>query len=394
MKVRKTKAHTFQKNTITHDQIKLWNALKLAKIVVDPKMSTPVLRGVCLSPDRLEATNLSNWLSIPLSGKGEGSMVLPLSSLMVLVKPNTRKTAEIRFTPDENQEKIKISSLDLNGALNNFPPEEWPGRKELYSSSNPEWPSCGVDAGELRDSLGYVLPSAEQQNSTTLHLERLHFSGNQIVATDGYRVHWAPLVIQGMPGFLLPSAGALILHKLLSSTSYPVLDVNLVLSPDEQHPHLLVDAGYWSLWSEVLTDTSRFPPVDQVLPPVENISATAVVSPKELIRLIKRLKRLGREFVEIKLGDSALVISGENKEGDSRVDLTLPARISGQTAGHDEFHGRPAIPPGRPVLINPGYLVEALTSLGAEATLGFRSPYDPVRIDDGKKTAAVMPIRT
>jgi len=379
-----------------HDQSRLWNALKLAKIVVNPKTFMPILRGVCLSPDRLEATDMTNWLSIPLSGQGEGSVVLPLSSLMILAEPEKkRKLAEIQFSPDENSGKTRVSSPDLNGTLDSFPPEEWP-KEYLHLSPNPEWPSCGVDAGELQDALAHVLPAiAVGQGPGSENRMCLQFSGDQIVATDGYRIHWAPLVIQGMPGFLLSSAGALILRKLLSSTSYPVLDdVSLVLSPDEQHPHLLVDAGYWSWWTEVSTDTSRFPPVDLYLSPAENISATAVVSPKELIRLIKRLKRLGREFVEIKLGDSALVISGENREGDSRVDLTLPARISGQTAGHDEFYGRPAIPPGRPVLINPRYLVEALTSLGAEATLGFQSPYDPVRIDDARKTAVICPITT
>ena len=181
------------------------------------------------------------------------------------------------------------------------------------------------------------------------------------------------------------------MHKLLSSTSYPVLDnVGLVLSPDEQHPHLLINTNYWSLWTEVLTDTSKFPPVDRVLPPIESLSATAIINPKELIGLIKRLKGIKAESVAIKLGDSVLVISGKNSEEDSWVDLTMPAKISGQIADYDAGLNENHLT----ITLRISYLVEALTSLGAETTLGFQHPHTAVRIDDGKKTAAVMPIRT
>lgn len=225
------------------------------------------------------------------------------------------------------------------------------------------------DVAQLRDALAYVTPAISPDHSRG-PLRSLVFHEDRLLATDGHRLHLA----RGLPAF--PSTEVF----PLDAEAVPTLDVALrgaktatatlrdkgIVSWEIDDGHVTIDASI---------NGAPFPNYERLLthPPQGVISRAELLDYVATAALVAP-KLLGK--------DRKITLETE--------DVTL--WVKGGDQGWPVLWDGPHL---CKIHVNSRYLAEAIKGMGEEVSVGWagKKGLDPLRFDDGAKTAIVMPTR-
>jgi DNA polymerase III subunit beta len=252
--------------------------------IADPKAVQPILRHVLLQARdgllTLRTTDLTQSLTCQLPAEGELDTCLPAKLLANLVKPEGKGGAgEVTLEPlIENKVSIRLDGVSTS--LPGMPSSEFPAPLGAGLEWNPlaDWP-----AKPLHDALSFVLP-ATSNDPTRPHLQGVFFDLDKMVATDGHRMHIAPLPAPISTPLLIPSSSAMTLVRIICGEQEMVSSV--------AKGHLRVCVGPWIL--ETMFIDATFPDYHRVLPDKESMFVHLTVEARSLSKALLRLARLSQ----------------------------------------------------------------------------------------------------
>jgi DNA polymerase-3 subunit beta len=321
------------------------------------------------------ATDGKTWLRSTVPSDGNSfSACLPIAALSDFIKDADRKA-----TVDLTAEGPNVNIV-CDGCTTTFeskPEDALPvapdgGEKQKWCR-NAVW-----GAETLHDALDWVLLAASQ-DETRANLNGVLFAGDEVVATDGHRLHRARLVQPHACRTFVPMGCA----RLLAST----LDCGpVVLQRSDDLLRFQMDDA------EIVTTASdtEFPPYDQVIPKQGSEKASVQVDVEQLRLALRRLAHASSRSV--------------SHSGSRGVKLTVNGQITIEKTDEENRVARMAVPllssthDGADLVIGVDgqYLIEAL---GDEPTRTIRlqGECDPIWVggsdDRDERVAVVMPMR-
>ena len=165
-------------------------------------------------------TDLSRRLSCQLPAEGNLDARIPCKPLVQVIKPEGGGDAgSVEITQDSD--KVNILADGLTSHLPGTPPADFPAgpapKQDAPWSLVAMWPSA-----LLKDALSFVLPAASTDASRT-HLCTVLLQDNDVVTTDGHRLHLAHLPAPVPQPLLLTAPAASTLTRLLSHGEQVIL---------------------------------------------------------------------------------------------------------------------------------------------------------------------------
>ena len=350
------------------DRRALHRALTELVRLVPRSASHPALEQVLLTASggtlTLTATDLSRRLSCRLPAVGKLSTCLPGRTLVRAVKPEGRGHAghvELRQQDDH-------VSIQVDGLTTTLPATDL-AAFPAPSSRAPEllglWP-----AAPIREALEFVLPAASR-DEVRPHLRAVLLKDQDMVATDGHRLHLAPLPALLADSLLLPSAAAATLARVLKYGEQAIVA--------RAGDLLRVQCGPWQLDARLSDKT--FPPYKPVIPAMDHQPTTLQVQAALFHQAVTRISRLARDR-KLRLRVNGVISMTTWDADHGAAELELPVQSSTHH-GADLHLGFDA-----------PYLAQAVPGKAGPVQLGFAGPLDPLRVDlDGGKLAVIMPLR-
>ena len=354
------------------DRRALCSALKELNRVATSKSTLPALEQVYLSADNgtllLTTTDLNQRLSCQLPVEGDINTCIPCSLLAKAVKPEGRGPAgKVEINQEGDQITILVDGLTTRVPATSpleFPAGPSPKQDEPWSLLG-MWPSK-----PFMDSLAFVLLAASK-DETREHLCTVLLQEQDIVATDGSRLHLATLPSPLAVPLLLPAPAAGTLSRLLAHGEQVVL----ALAGDV----LRVKVGRWQL--DTRLSDKRFPPHMHVIPARDSQPTHLQVKAKVLAQAVTRVSRLTRDKKLRLCINGAISLTTWDAEAGA-AELAVPV-IQSDHQGEDLLTG-----------FESTYLQQALPKDAEEARLGFGGSLEPLRVDlDGGRLAVIMPLR-
>jgi DNA polymerase III sliding clamp (beta) subunit (PCNA family) len=315
------------------------------------------------------ATDGRIWLRSTVPCDGESPVLcLPIPALLDLIKDANRSS-----TVDIVAEGRKVNVV-CDACATTFeskPVDDLPVAPD--SGGRKKWCRNAVWGSEaLRDALDWVLLAASR-DETRPTLNGVLCAGDELVATDGHRLHRARLVQPHVCRTLVPAACA----NLLLST----LDCGpVVLERSDDLLRFVMDDA------EIVTAASaaEFPPHDQVIPKQGSESWSVEVEAGPLRSALSRLARASSTRA-VKLTVNGQIAIERRDDEDNVARMAVPL-LSSTHEGADLEIG-----------VNGQYLFEALGDRPTR-TIRFQSGLDPLwvggRDDNDDRVAVVMPMRT
>lgn len=222
---------------------------------------------------------------------------------------------------------------------------------------------------EFFDSLDFVSKAASRDTGLD-HLTTLHFDAGQMLATDGHRLHMAPLPEAFNEIMTVPSEVGHVLKKAQISSKR-------VLFERGQNT-LRMTADPWQLVVR-LRDPSRFPAYERLFDKRNSYPIIVGVENSQLKSALRQLQKQRRRSRLIMTIDQKLCLEHEQNEFEK---LQIP--IERFDSSSEEMS----------LGIDSKYLKEAIDVPSKRVELCLCDPLAPIRIDlDGGKMAIVMPVR-
>jgi DNA polymerase III sliding clamp (beta) subunit (PCNA family) len=190
----------------------------------------------------------------------------------------------------------------------------------------------------------------------------------RMAATDGHRLHVAPLQCSAGSDMLIPRDAAITLSSILKAGKELLVKVR-----EEQ--------ASFSVGGICLVTTmpqTQFPPIDQVIP---EKSSNVFVRSSKLLKAIQKLDSLQNEHDATIIETTDLGV----------LRLSFEDRDNGAT--EVEIGATFADSASRKIGANSTYLIDALAVGDCEADISIGGPLDPIRIDCDSYIAVVMPMR-
>lgn len=357
------------------NQKNLHNALKELARVADQKSSMPALAGVLVEARNgrltLTTTDLTRFLTHRMDcNGGDFSAVLPAKTLLEIVKPEkSQKSYTVEFSVI-SEETIKIG-VTVDGMTSSFfGCPDFPAVPEDFSAAQ-----IG-DASELKTALDYVLPASSDDQGRP-HLAGVYFApGDEIVTTDGHRLHKYTTSVPSPQKALLPNFAMKTLSSLLRFSQY--------YEVSESASWVQFQIEDFSL--AVKKVDAKFPPYEKVIPSEARSNFMTVQSSdlhRALTKIIKATKSKDSKSAVTIAVNGDFRIEGKNAELDIEVETSIPGD-----------HGNGAeISLG----LNPKYLLDTLTKKSTSHVIfSFGGNCDAVTMVQGEldeKFAVVMPMR-
>jgi DNA polymerase III sliding clamp (beta) subunit (PCNA family) len=234
-------------------------------------------------------------------------------------------------------------------------------------------PRHQVDAGPFSAALAWVSPAMCIDDITRLHLGSVLLEGDQVVATDGHRLHLATVAGLDWDRALVPAKAVLLLLRLLPGSGQLQVTV---------HDGVLrVATAAWSLRTRLL-DHKQFPPYQQVIPAPAAAAFTMGVEARDLGAAVHRVGvGRGRQSVPLKMTANGKIVLATTSADVQRVASVDPTRST-----HDDLAGDHVIG------IDGRYLRDAVDVTG-DVVLRFGDVLAPIVFDAGARLAVVMPMR-
>lgn len=361
-------------------------ALMKVMKVIDHRSNIPVLRhvlidarnGVC----QLKGTNLEQALIVEIPAEGVFLACLPCKTLTTLIKPDSKSdTSDVVIDDDVDGSKVRITFDDMTTKIFGMDPQDFPTCK-INKSDDDDWAEIATwDTKPLLESLSYAL-LASSNDETRFNLNSVYFDDDNIMATDGHRLHSAvsPAPLSGK-SILLGSKIASILKCILPGTEH------VLLAKTEKV--LRVKASDWRLDTTIMD--GKFPEVSQVIPDLDSLPMRLYIDPVILSKALKRMISLSiNDFVKIIVDQGKLALAIDDKDS-VKAEIDIPT-LAGSTHEGEKFE----------VGVNPTYLLDAIWKSGETIRIGLshheivnsQSLQKPIRIDLAHGCmAVVMPRR-
>jgi DNA polymerase III subunit beta len=313
----------------------------------------------------ITATEGDTFLTAALPCEGDIDICVSAKTLAAVVKPEGKPAAADAVEIDALSETTVSVAVDgLSTRLATLPPEEFPVPPPTDEISLVAlWPAAG-----LRAALAYVIP-AVSDDQTRPNLVGVCMKDAVVAATDGHRLHAAPLPTQIAEPLFLHTSAANALERALDNAEHVVL---------ARHGDVLcARCGKWKLVTRLKSET--FPPADQVIPSLKSLPTRIEVEPKVLAKALARVSRVSsRRSVKVSVNGVITLATSDIDLGDAE---TVVPVLSNTHTGDDLVTG-----------FNAAYLADALTDTKS-VTLSMCGPLDPLRVDsDGGRIAVVMPL--
>lgn len=235
--------------------------------------------------------------------------------------------------------------------------------------------TVNYDSAMLADAIDFVLP-AVSTDETRYHLNGACFDGENLVSTDGHRLH----KFAGLPATATPfTVSRLALFPLAGVVGAKgVTTARASIGPKV----VQFEAGNATL--TVRRSEERFPPYEQVIPSRDYLEGGFTAKRVSFLRSLKSAMRVASDRtygVKISVSGTELFVEADDPDrGSAKAPFEGIART-----------------PAKPwrLGVNAAYLIEALDSMDADE-IGFwndDSELSPIRMDHGPRTAVVMPMR-
>ncbi len=425
------------------DARRLKSLLAHAKRVVDSKSTMPALRCVRLAVAagllRVDATDLVSWLTLTAPVEGELVPVLvDLKQIALVLDAKAKRTSSstVEITVEWKPGPAPSSCKTPHPEKSNLFCDERPGHGGKHSGyescvGRTEWdgpsvelpkapdepvlhiavgarkftlaatradgfpitPTVGVErqiikyaSDPLCNALTFVLP-AVGLDETRRHLCGLWFTGSDVFALDGHRLH----SVGGFPKIkkapvFLRARTANALHGLLADVEG---EAELHVHEEKAPSKGARNGAMW--WHLALADGARVelhsawkdiapPPVEQIVPNAKYATVRAEVQRAPLSEAFALAGKMSARGVTRVCVNGALTVGATSDDGGEVIE-EVPAKITG-----DLETG-----------VCARYVVEALAGLSERVVLTSEGdPLAPLRIngaDDDRRFAVVMPMR-
>ena len=345
-------------------------AIKLA-LKVSFKSTLPILSGVKLSHNRVEATDLDSYLTMHVSDDVGGSIIVDAAKLKSAAKKDTALSVR--------EGKLSVGALTLNESA---PIGDWPAAPEIVNSGAPvtHW---ALDGKALSEALRAVIP-AMSYDFTRLSLNGVYLEvwpfGARVTATDGHRLHLADIgeMPPGDPQgtCILPARAASALAALADTYDGPI-EIRAG-ETNQKTPIWRFSSPDWQYLIRPVA--AQFPAYRQVIP--SEFIRTDRISAGEILPSLKEAAKLkGKPPIAVTLSvNHAIRVQAKNDDG--AVDVT--ASIISHD-GKDELEDRG---------FSPAYLVEAIAACGESANWQWgEDDTAPLVIGEKRTLCVIMPVR-
>jgi len=354
---------------ISVNQKSLLRALKAAKKIAPRRSTMPVLACVKLTTTgntlRIIGTDLTTTILTDVPCMGDLSAVVNAASLLDAVKA-AGKADTILLDAEPGSVKVK-GSADMTvraEATGDFP--DLPNMTPLDTIT--------YHAPSLASALTFVIPAASI-DETRYHLNGVLLNQDKMVSTDGHRLHLeADLPSVGEASYIIPRAAALAVLTLAKGAK----GGNVVA----KFGAALASFTDGATTVMVKLIDAQFPPYEQVIPKADYCAQGVTAKRGGFLSALKAATALAnsRTFgVKLCANGDACSVEADNPDvGETR------APFAGKCRGGNPWR----------IGMNGRYLIEAVESLSAnDITVLSDSELDPIRIDDGPRTAVIMPMR-
>ena len=294
--------------------------LQMVQNIVEPRQTLPILANVLLETEtdtiRLTATDLEVGarVSLPARIAGKGSITVSARKLAEIVKELPAAAVSLKVTENAG---VSIRCGGASYKLVGMTPDDFP---PVLPASPAHW--LKLDAKTLREMLGQT-SFAVSHDETRYALNGVLFSLSgkeaRLVATDGHRLSWASLKVDGdfaRQEVILPRKTVLELGKLLADVDDPV-------TIDILATQVRFRFGNVELVSKVVD--GKFPDYNRVIPTGQ--TKAIVLSRPELLATLQRAAILSNEKfrgVRVVLAPGTLKIictNSEQEEADEELEV-------------------------------------------------------------------------
>jgi DNA polymerase III beta subunit len=285
-----------------------FEALNELSFVADPKSVLPILRNVLLETKgdklQLRSTDLKNDLSCEVDIESTNEMMkccVPAKALAAIVKPEpkTKVLQNVKLTLTEtNFLNVEIENESIQ--LLTDPAENYPSKSNCIPSDTcKEYATIAYSASEFKKALDHV-ELAVSHDDTRRHLNAVHLDSENMVSTDGHRMHVAKIKADKMIGesLTIPFKAMAVVSRLLKLKSGSNdLSIELFKANSETNergytpePDMYAKITVKGFTLKARVNEAQFPPYKHIIP---NINA-----PKEFTlnceALTRGLLRLGK----------------------------------------------------------------------------------------------------
>jgi len=351
------------------DRRALHSALRELARVASPRSALPALSHVLLHAVEntltLRATDLTQTLTCTLPAEGEFNTCLPAKLLANLVRPEGKGIVGDAILEPAGKNQTVVRLEDGTTRLTAMDPATFP-----VENSQLDWSLLAVwPPRPLHDALSFVLPAASNDASRP-HLCAIFVDGGQLVATDGHRMHLAPLPAPLGTSLLVPTASAATILHIAGVGEQAVLAI--------AGNRIRVGVGPWQLQTRLVDAT--FPPYQQLVPP-RGQPTQLTVETRAMTKALSRLDRLSSVRQTVARVNGVLTLTASDPDlGETEVvvpTVTNTHQGADLVAAFDRM-----------------YLHDAISTPAETIELGFSAALDPLRVDlDGEKMAVIMPMR-
>jgi len=358
------------------DRHALSDALCTLTRVAPSNGALPILRCVRLDAAdavlTLTATDLDQRLTAELPAETPQHLTacLPAKMLLNVVRPERKAdTGTVEIEPvGDNVFSVRVDGV--NTKLHGLGPDDFPA---VLAPSSLDWSMAAVwPAEQLRESLGFILPAISKDETRPV-LNGAYLNGDIIAATDGHRLHRAPLPGTLDEPMVVPRAACETLHRLLADAD------QVVVARAEEWLKLRV--GHWTLETRLID--GEFPDVNQVIPARRGLPLNLTLDTKVFDKALARITKLscGEKRLKLTVNGSVTLTTWEGSDGEAEIEV---APLASNHAGDEDFVTG----------FDGSYLRDALKAGNGTVDCGFNEALMPMRMDgeDGK-IAVVMPMR-
>jgi DNA polymerase-3 subunit beta len=363
----------------------LLSALALHKGVADPKSSMPMLSCVLLQADgevlTLRTTDLVQEIvtMVPCEGEGTINIAVSAKALYELAKacaPTARgKGAGPVISLDSTENNYVLVKGVAEMKVMAMPAQDFPKAMAINTDADigSSVALLTYSADKLRAAVDFVLP-AVSLDETRYHLNGMYFTGADIVATDGHRMHRMSGMprIEGLDGFIMPRRAAFTLLKLLKDA----IEVQATFAAGVMHFAM----GDTELFVKPVD--AKFPPYEQIIPNLDCCDNGFKANREAFLAAVKAAAMMSSDKtwgIKLNTSGSELYVTSDNPDlGEAK------APFPGTARGAKDWK----------IGVNAKYVIEALAPFDCEDIEMFsQGELDPMRFDHDGRTVVCMPMR-
>ncbi|ADO76163.1 DNA polymerase III subunit beta [Halanaerobium praevalens] len=363
------------------NQKELYKALNIVRRAVAKNQTLPILTGIFLSLDNniltLKSTDLELGIKYDLKVEGQvnGSIVLPATQFLNIIRELPNQKIEIDLNKDKWQ--LEIKCLNSLFKINGFDPDEFPNLPKVEDSAN-----FSLPAKKFKEMIKKVRISTskdETQPALTGAFFEVETEKVKMVSTNTYRLSYieAPLKtsVAEKIAVILPGSTLQELNNLLEA------DESVEIEVDNNY------ARFTFAGIEVISRLieGKFPNYELVIPDESNSKFSADLS--QLHGAVKRaslIAKLDANIITLLAEDGLMEInSAEGSSGYAHEELKI------------EIEG-----PKQKINIDAGYFIDVLKVLDAEEiNIEMIGPLNPLVVKSQSEAGdkfiyLIMPVRS